>query len=295
MAYSITTLVAALGPNILIPANPDCGCKVISGRSGYARDNTSWMIGRLARDMDHWAGEATRVRMQQNRDDRWARMRAKDAAAAKPPTRAGLVVLVYAPSKTVEAGVLRRDWLYWSCVVTMVLQLGLAAVPIGVYGDWGILLLTVAGTFLAVATGSLPQWKKEKWACRRASDSPFILTEGNGRGLNLGDLFTGQTGKEQDANNNNYTWLSLLVTATGVQEHTWFLVGVYGDASVMETLFQVMEAYAGIGRVLRDDDFFPGRLRDDEVARWEALEGKEEEKGKGRGAAEGRSQSVSMD
>lgn len=334
MAYSISALVAALGSKKLMPPNPDCSCKVINGRSGYARENTSWVIGRVVRDINHWTGAATRERLEQNIADRWARNQTKDRDA-KQPARAGLVVSVYEPSKTVQAGELQRpDWLYWSGVVTMAVQLGLAAVPLGVYGDWSVMLLTVVGTLLALFTGSLSQWKREKWACRRGSKSPYILTEGNGaqhaililgngHGLNLDDLSTGQTGNEMTPTTKkgtryyyekNQTWLSLLalatlwivllITATGVEDHTWYLlgvgglgivqnmvvvgvartpwaqglpldfVGVHGDENVMKTLFIVEKAYPGIGRALRDE-FFPGGLTNEEVARWEEVEQRE--------------------
>lgn len=322
VAYSISSLVAALGSNKLMPLNSDCKCMVINGISGYSRDNSSWVIGRMVRDIDHWAGEKTRARVEKNIADRWQRSKVKNPNASKP-TRAGLVVSVYEPSKTLEAGVQQRDWLYWSGVSTMVLQLGLAAIPLGVHGDWSVLMLTVAGTLLALITGSLSQWRREKWACRRFSETPYILTEGNGaqhvilvlgngHGLNLEDLATGQTGKENDKENKAWLylsglaipWIILLITATGIEDHTWYLVGmgslgivqnvvvagavrepraqgipldpvaVYGDASVMQTLYMVEDKYPGIGRRLRDE-FFQGRLRDDEVAKWDALKERE--------------------
>ena len=96
-------------------------------------------------------------------------------------------------------------------------------------------------------------------------------------------------------------WIVLLITATGIQNHTWYLVGmgglgiiqnvvvagavrepksqgipldpvsVIGDDSVMQTLFKVEEAHPGIGSRLRDE-FFQGKLTEEEIARWDELE-----------------------
>ncbi|KAI0189462.1 hypothetical protein F4808DRAFT_454042 [Astrocystis sublimbata] len=56
----------------------------------------------------------------------------------------------------------------------------LRAIPLIVYGNWGVLLLTVAGTFLALVMGALPQWRAEKLPNRQHSSANFALTFGNG-------------------------------------------------------------------------------------------------------------------
>jgi hypothetical protein len=60
------------------------------------------------------------------------------------------------------------------------LQMGIAAVPCGLYNDWGIILVTAVGTLLALVTGMLLQWHFEKWAFRRKTEKVVILTLGNG-------------------------------------------------------------------------------------------------------------------
>merc|ERR1712093_866825 len=53
VAYAVTAVVSAIGENKLMPL-PDCACKVINGRTGYVRDNSSWIIGRIVRDFESW-------------------------------------------------------------------------------------------------------------------------------------------------------------------------------------------------------------------------------------------------
>jgi hypothetical protein len=60
-------------------------------------------------------------------------------------------------------------------------------------------MITVCGITLSFATGSLSQWRKDKWAFRRQTQKDVILTRGNGsahaiiilgnqKGLDLEDL-----------------------------------------------------------------------------------------------------------
>ena len=100
----------------------------------------------------------------------------------------------------------------------MVSQCIIAAVAVIAEHDWLILVITVSGTLLALAAGALPQWRDEKWACRRLEDdgnhgmrSPktIILTRGNGHrhvivivdsdgiGPNLEDLAAGRVQRRQ--------------------------------------------------------------------------------------------------
>jgi hypothetical protein len=39
----------------------DCACKVINGRTGYIRDNSSWIIGRVGRDFESWMDKGERL------------------------------------------------------------------------------------------------------------------------------------------------------------------------------------------------------------------------------------------
>jgi hypothetical protein len=61
----------------------------------------------------------------------------------------------------------------------MVLQFGIAAIPIGVWGEWGVMMITGAGTLGALAAGALPQWRAEKLPSRRNSKKNFAISSGN--------------------------------------------------------------------------------------------------------------------
>lgn len=256
VAYSVSALVSTFGENRLMPQNPDCRCKVINGKSGYVRENSSWVLGRVMRDFEYWRDDAIKKKTEQLLDERWDAMREKDPSAAiKRPRHAGLVVSFYRPSENRDVGVPVPDYVYWSGLVTVVLQLGVAVIPFGLFGDWGILLVTACGTVLSFATGLLPQWSKEKWACRRGSKQNYVITRGNGaqhaivvlgngKGLNFEDLASGQENIEVTAN--TFTrialsalavlWILLLITAAGIQTNTWYLLAV-GAIGMVQNIF----------------------------------------------------------
>jgi hypothetical protein len=207
-----------------------------------------------------------------------------------------------------------RDLLFYTSFLVFIVQLGIAATPLGIWGDWSVFMITAAGSALSLLTSSLPHWNREKWACRRTTDKNVILTRGNGaqyaililgdgRGLDLEDLAAGSMMPgishliRLQLNALAALWIVLLITATGVKQHAWFLfavgaigiiqdiyiaiayrrpeshgvplrfVEVIGQNRVMETLFTLEEKYPYAGRSLLDI-FFPGNLRPNEQARW---------------------------
>ncbi|OMP86834.1 hypothetical protein BK809_0000509 [Diplodia seriata] len=272
VAFSVTALLSAVGENKLMPA-PDTSCLVINARSGYARNNCSWLIARLVRDYEHWMPPQTRLHLQSMLDQRWeenketaahkhmakqqqqqsksylpsAPMLPFDATSIARPTQASLCVTVFAAAGPRHPAPPARDVVYLSGFATQLAQLGVAAIPCAVFGDWGVLVVTGAGIALAMATGALPQWRREKWACRRDSDKAVVLTRGNGaqhalvvlgegRGLDLEDLAAGPANLDLSASRPTVAavmalsalWIALLVTAAGLRAHTWFLVAVGG-------------------------------------------------------------------
>ena len=253
VAYSISALVSTVGENKLMSIDPDCKSMIIHGKTGYSRDNSSWILGRIIRDFGSWCDAATKEKTAEVLIEKWKELQKK--GEAKKPKIAGLVVSIYKPSDTLPAGVSQPDFVYWSGIATALVQLGIAAVPWGLFGDWGIFMVTACGTLLAFATGALPQWKKEKWACRKDAKHPYILTRGNGaqhaivilgngRGLNLEDLAAGQ--RNIDVSANTFTrvallvlstlWILLLVTASGLKTNTWFLLAV-GSIGIIHNIF----------------------------------------------------------
>ncbi|SPO00289.1 uncharacterized protein DNG_03134 [Cephalotrichum gorgonifer] len=255
VAYAVQTVLSVIGEKKLI-ADPDYACKVINGRTGYVRDNSSWVIGRVVRDFDSWMhdskrGAEIRTHLQQMLAKRWERDRraAEDKKRGSGedvprPSRAGLLVSVFTADRA-EPGHPDCDWVYILGFPVAILQLGVAAIPCGLFGDWSILLVTAAGILLAFGTGGIGQWTEEKWACRRNSNKTVILTRGNGsqhaiviigdgKGLDLEDLAAGPSGV---AASTPYTtivtvtilavlWILLLITAAGIKQNTWFLIAV---------------------------------------------------------------------
>ena len=73
--------------------------------------------------------------------------------------------------------------LYLCSTLVAIVQLGIAAIPYGIFGDWAILIITTSGIILSSVSVSLPRWRREKWACRRLpqnSNRGVIFTKGNG-------------------------------------------------------------------------------------------------------------------
>lgn len=255
VAYSITALINAIGENKLLPA-PDCQCVVITIRSGYARANASWVIGRIVRDYSYWQDQAVKNKTAAVVEDKRTQLadqlkkKGKSTAdierAKQDIKQAGLVLSVYDVVDTVKPGLPIQDWVYWSGAAVSLLQLGIAAIPCGKYGDWSILMVAAAGTLLAYSTGSIDQWQAEKWACRR-NGKDYVLTtgngaqhailiRGNGKSLNLEDLASGQlpVGKSAGLPTRLFLavlallWILLLVTASGLTQNSWYLLAVGG-------------------------------------------------------------------
>jgi hypothetical protein len=254
VAYSISAVVSAVGENKLMPVDPDCKCKVINGKTGYIIDNSRWILGRIVRGFHIWSDATTKQKTAEILDEKWIALKVQDSRA-KRPTRTGLIVPIYKPSTDRPAGVPKRDFVYRSGILTIVLELGIAAVPCGLFGDWSILMLTVSGICLALATGLLPQWKREKWACQTQSNDTYVLTRGNGaqhaiiilgngNGLNLEDLAAGQNSMDSFANISTRVivlglsslWILLLTTAVGLKKNTWFLLAVGGIGILQNAL-----------------------------------------------------------
>lgn len=279
VSYAITALLSILGENSLMPPSPDSSLRVISLSTGYVRFNRSWTLGRVFQNYEYWMPAEVEQRLRNHPvlyEDEEARI--ADTATSKSmasigthpnsrkfvsPREARLCVAVYewALDGGHSVGTPGYDWVYWLGLAVTVLQLGISAIPFGLYGDWSIFLVTVAGTILAYASGALPQWRKEKWACRSLDRRKDVaLTLGNGTrhvivvlgangGLDLEDLAGGQSPDDDEGqtrrgrwmrlvNPSNSTrvvtfllavlWLMLLITSTGIHTHAWYLLAVGG-------------------------------------------------------------------
>lgn len=251
-------LVASVGDVRLMPSVSGEPCLVVAAKNGYVRTNASWVIERILGDYESWMDPAVRSRLDQMLTQRHEYMRRKSrkGTSIPRPGQTGLCVSVYEPSKSKIAGrPSHKNLVYWSGLVVATVQVGIAAIPYSFFDDWSILIITIWGTILAFVTGGLPQWKREKWACRRKSNSAYILTGGNGtqhaililgngHGLNLEDLAV--RGQTIYRSSNIMTrlclsvisimWIGLMVTAAGVTQHTWYLLAV-GSIGILENVF----------------------------------------------------------
>ena len=160
VSYSFTALVNVIGEGRLLPP-PDYPVKVFNLDSGYYRENKNWVIGRLLRDNE------ARVSNVYPLLDNGLRISIYDALPNGTPNR----FRFFAPgSFSITA----------TAVIVMLVQLVVAAIPFILHKEWAIFLITVAGTFLAVITGVLPQWKAERLPTRQETWKNMALTSGNG-------------------------------------------------------------------------------------------------------------------
>lgn len=265
VAYAVTAVVSAVGDNKLMPA-PDCACKIINGQTGYVRDNSSWIIGRILRDYDSWMDNGqqkgpVRTHLESMITEQWENDKIKaekknpgSSKDVKRRAQTGLCVSIY-KAQPARPGYPGYDLVYFIGYATIVVQLGIAAIPCGLFGDWGILLVTAGGIILSLITGSLPQWAKEKWACRHNTHKTVILSRGNGNqhaimiigdghGIDLEDLSASPSNASISS---SYTtrftvvglaicWILLLITAAGLKQNTWFLLAV-GALGMLQNIF----------------------------------------------------------
>lgn len=187
---------------------------MINAHSGYARLNFSWILNRVLRGVEY----------------------------NLEPLDAALCVSVFR-SKAYYHGT-GNDWVWWSGVITIILQLSIAIIPCAVHDDWTILMVTFIGICLAFAGGSVPQWQKEKWGARSDNkNTSFCLTRGNGfqhvvviqsHGpgcLNLEDLamprrYGCSRSCKVVVSLSALLWILFLINVAGLINNTWYLLGI---------------------------------------------------------------------
>lgn len=236
VAYSFGALLSVWGDGALLP-RPDCASIVVNRKSGNTKQNESWIIGRLIRDLEmeyvtkeHYDSTAFRIIKLEAKDAWTQKLKNKGQDIPDPP---------------------HHDTVWWSFGICAIVQFGLALAPIFIHRirNWRIFLVTAAGTMLALIHGSLPQWRKEKYHCRMTDagkETTFILTRGNShqyvfvihvacnvRSLNLEDLAVRvDVGSSKNMRVGSavlaISWIMLLVAIGGLSQDTWFLLGVGG-------------------------------------------------------------------
>lgn len=168
VSYAVTMVATAFGDAIFLPKPEHSGYVVNVGSasrngeeslaSGDRRENRSWRLGRLMRDLE---------------------LSLKDEEESVQP-KSGLFVTVYHLKPLGKHARLhpKKDWLWWIFSWAIPCQLGIASVPWGLHGDWSIFLITLAGNILAIFTASLRSMRNVQY--REGSQQSYALTRGNG-------------------------------------------------------------------------------------------------------------------
>ncbi|KXJ87502.1 hypothetical protein Micbo1qcDRAFT_215920 [Microdochium bolleyi] len=235
VAYGFTNLLAAVGNMSLMPRNEHPSI-LVNCSNGFARENHSWLLGRFLRD--HELTHAIERGQELSNED-----------SSNPQISLRIDVFHLEPNRQVEC-----DYVWWCGWLTLAAQLVIAALPWILYGDWSTMLVTLCGTLLALATCSLPQWEQEKWGGRMLkSDKVTCLTRGNGSAHIV--VFLGRAGSwdlESAVSAAGSTkprsktrlaslvlpflWTFLLISVSGIEENTWFLIGIGGLGMLQNVL-----------------------------------------------------------
>jgi len=215
VAYAFSALASVVGDGKLMPM-PEFSSVIINVNSGFIRNNDSWTLARVLRDL-----ELKTVRR-----------------------RGGLSVTVL---HTVgKGGVPKRDWVWFLGMAVIPLQLGMSIIPWVSHDNWSIFFLTACGTALALCTTMLPQWASEKWDGDRRLTGSYCLTRGNGNrhvfliqnqsneALNLEDMATSHVRLSSSAETYSriclgslaLLWVVFIICAGALQKDVWFLLAI---------------------------------------------------------------------
>jgi hypothetical protein len=225
VTYGFTNLLSAVGEKRLMPT-ADYSSVVVNCANAFTRVNQSWTLSRLLRDHE------ARHEVDSTNPPTSTSPRGRAKSMRIDIFELGL------PSKP------SLDLVWWLGWVTIIAQIGIAFLPWILYGNWGIVVITLCGNFLALLTCALPQWRQEKWAGRTLdSDNVTCLTRGNGH-LHI-MVFIGRKGSWDFETLATATsvphpetpyislvlallWTCLLISVSALKEHTWYLIGIGG-------------------------------------------------------------------
>lgn len=138
----------------------------------------------------------------------------------------------------------KLDSVWWTGLLIIAAQLGIAVVPWVRFVNWGVMLILLSGTMLALITSSLPQRRQDKWSGARLDrHSVNILTRGSGHrhimvfvgskgSYNLETMATAQARARLEtpvmAVISATLWAGLLICTSGLKQDSWFLVSIGG-------------------------------------------------------------------
>jgi hypothetical protein len=218
----------------------DFQCLVIGAKSGHIRNNKSWVLGRLVRDIEKDTDEHLKGK-EAPHEEETRRNRIEKVGGTPPIHWEALRVCVYSyrdEDHHVLHGVPSRDWVWYVGFIVIGIQIIVSLVPWIVYASWGTFLVTIGGTLLSVLTSSLPQWGYEKWACPHTSTT-VALTRGNGCRQVVVILGSKNVGLDLEVlgaatRTSDMPWLAKLLTALlavlwvillicvgGMKNHSW--------------------------------------------------------------------------
>ncbi|KIW32331.1 uncharacterized protein PV07_03885 [Cladophialophora immunda] len=166
VGYAFISLTSVVGDKQLMPSDAETQAIVINCSSGYSRTNRSWLLARIIRDHELNVEDKKGPEYEKLKDP-WYKKTAGLPQDAEPPfvsLRIDIFDLEGESGPSIDF-VWALSWL------TIAAQLGFSIIPLALYDDWAIFLVTAAGTLLALLTGSLRQWNREKWPGRRLNKS----------------------------------------------------------------------------------------------------------------------------
>lgn len=250
---------------------PDSDSKlsVIDTNSGHSRDTTNWILGRMLRDFndrldDEMKDEQPRLRSDARDHEKQASTDdGKGKAQAKQKAFEALRITVFevADNPPTAHGVPTLDWVWFSGFVVIVIQLGIAAIPWAIHGQWNIFLVATAGNVLALVSSSLPQWRDEKWACPKNGGDTTTITEGNGSRSAIVILKKKGAGLKYEVLARGtrvapatlltrvaspvlaVLWILLLITVAGMKQDTW-CKSPYQQITFHSLPFQIHSAWS---------------------------------------------------
>lgn len=261
-------MLSAVGDMKLMP-KPELDCILVNAKTGHARANCSWVLSRLLRDFDHWrprdVDDTEEAKLSALRaESKEIKRHSVGVDAEEETIRIALRVSVW-QYQDIPPTVLKDetgnkvvrgsgDWVYWIGIPVAILQLGIAAVPWGVYGEWLTFLITAFGTALAFVSGALPQWTQEKIGVSSVVKAKDVfLTEGNGAhdavlilGTKGGLDFEALAAPHRELVNHWKTrilsavfaalWILLLISIAGYTGRTWYLLSI-GIIGILHNVF----------------------------------------------------------
>jgi len=201
----------------------DSQALIINAKTGHQRDNKAWIVGRLLRDFSKRAVPFP-----------------SDKAS---PDWEALRVSVFKWDERKTQSIPDRDWIWYSGLAVIVLQISIAIIPLALSSEWPTLVLVTTGILLASAQAALPQWRSEKWACP-VNGQTISVTQGNGhrhvmvllgspKGLDLEILAAGSSNKEQPFLNKvaivvfTACWTVFLITVAGLKQGSWCKIPLF--------------------------------------------------------------------